>query len=88
MTEDPGLAADLTALDAEVLITANATNDLAVFNLDFTGFVVDELTVNEESADLGRRGHELIVTPATPIRAGSEFVVAIRIISRAAAWLL
>jgi len=66
-----------TALDAEVLITANATNDLAVFNLDFTGFVVDELTVNEESASLGRRGHELIVTPETPIRAGSEFIVAI-----------
>ncbi len=73
LTWDPGT----TILSAEVVITATATTDLAVFNLDFTGFVIDRLTVNDQTADLGRRGHELIVTPATPIGAGEEFVVTV-----------
>ncbi len=66
-----------TTLEAEVVITATATTDLDVFNLDFTGFVIDRLTVNDEPAALGRQGHELIVTPTTPIRTGEEFVVAV-----------
>lgn len=66
---------ETATLDATVVITATATADLDMFNLDFTGFVIDRLAVNDEPAELGRQGHELIVTPAIPIAAADEFVV-------------
>jgi aminopeptidase N len=66
-----------TTLEADVTITATATTDLDEFNLDFSGFIIDRLTVNDETAELGRQNHELIVTPATPISGGDEFTVSV-----------
>ena len=68
---------ETTTLEAEVVITAAATTDLDVFNLDFTGFVIDRIAVADEDAEVGRQGHELIVTPQTTIAAGEEFVVVV-----------
>jgi aminopeptidase N len=69
-------AADL--LDAAVVITATATQDLTAFNLDFRGFEIVDLRVNGRPASFERSGMELTITPAEPIASGEtlEIIVA------------
>lgn len=62
-------------LDAVTVIDAVATQDLSAFNLDFLGFEVTRLTVDEEAAEFKRNGQELTVIPAQPIASGDEFTV-------------
>lgn len=68
---------DLTATTS---IEAIATQDLLSFNLDFIGFKIDSITVNNVTADYSRKGQELTVTPLKPLTQGQQFqtVVAYR----------
>ncbi len=56
-------------------IDALATQHLSVFNLDFIGFIIDELLVNGEEAQFLRQGRELWITPAEPLPEGEPFSV-------------
>ena len=66
---------DLTAV---VTINATATQDLASFNLDFVGFEINRLTVNEAEADYSRKGQELTVAPLKPLTEGEAFTVVVQ----------
>jgi aminopeptidase N len=65
-------------LDGHVTIRATATESLSRFNLDFRGFEIHALSVDDEPASFVRDGQELIVAPQTPLTAGGEFTVDVR----------
>jgi aminopeptidase N len=65
-------------VDAEVTITATATQDLSAFNLDFRGPRVTSVTVNGATAAYRRAGQELKVTPATGLSSGTRFTTVVR----------
>ncbi|GAA3094646.1 M1 family metallopeptidase [Streptosporangium carneum] len=56
-------------------IDAKATQDLARFNLDLSGFKVSQVTVNGTAARFERSGDELVVTPAKTIADKAAFTV-------------
>jgi len=62
-------------LTGSATITATATADLSRFNLDFTGLKTEKVTVNDVDAAAEQSGAELVVTPATGIATGAQFVV-------------
>jgi len=62
-------------LTGTATITATATADLSRFNLDFTGLKTEKVTVNDVDAAAEQSGAELVVTPATGIATGAQFVV-------------
>jgi aminopeptidase N len=64
-------------LSGTVTIEAQATQELDTFNLDFAGFKIDELVVNDEPANFEREGHELVITPGEAIIEGDSFTVAV-----------
>ena len=64
-------------LDGHAVVTARATQDLSRFNLDLRGFTISRLTVDGQASSFAREGQELVITPATGIRSGSTFRVAI-----------
>ncbi len=63
---------DLTAMTT---IEAQAQQELSSFNLDFIGFDITEITVNEELADFERTGQELTVIPDQLLIENEFFVV-------------
>lgn len=63
---------------ASVTIDATATQDLLSFNLDFIGFTIDSITVNNVSAEYARKGQEVTVTPLKPLMMGQSFTTVIR----------
>jgi aminopeptidase N len=65
-------------LTAITTIEATATQDLLSFNLDFIGFKIDSITVNNVTADYSRKGQELTVTPLKPLMTGQPFTAVIR----------
>ncbi|MGW0811813.1 M1 family metallopeptidase [Streptomyces viridiviolaceus] len=69
---------DFTAV---VRMNARATQDLSAFNLDTDGHTIDSVTVNGSPATWaiapGKSGQELTVTPASPLRDGQPFTIAI-----------
>ncbi len=56
-------------------IEANATQDLATFNLDFRGLTVTAVEVNGRTAGYSRSGSEMKIRPATAIPDGETFNV-------------
>ncbi|MBI3169834.1 MAG: M1 family metallopeptidase [Chloroflexi bacterium] len=64
-------------LDAVTTIEAIATQDLNQFNLDFAGFEITSITVNDEAADFKRKGQELTVIPAQTISNDESFTVVV-----------
>jgi aminopeptidase N len=58
-------------------ITANATESLLSFNLDFRGLTLDSVTVNGENAKTSRTGDELKVTPAETLEADKPFTAVV-----------
>ncbi|RKT52187.1 M1 family metallopeptidase [Saccharothrix australiensis] len=65
-------------LDGKALITAVATDDLSRFNLDLHRLAVSEVAVGGVPAGFSQEGdHELVVTPAAPVRKDEEFVVTV-----------
>ena len=65
-------------LDGHVTVRATATESLSRFNLDFRGFDIRALSVDDAPAAFVRDGQELIVTPKQPLAAGGEFTVDVR----------
>jgi aminopeptidase N len=63
-------------LSGSTTITATATQDLSSFNLDFIGFTIDELLVNETAAEFSREGQELTIMAA--LSTGDRFTVLVR----------
>jgi len=64
-------------LTGRATITATATQDLSRFDLDLRGFSLSRLDVGGRAASFTRDGQELIVTPQTGIRSGTEFTVVV-----------
>jgi aminopeptidase N len=64
-------------LSAVTTIEAKATQDLVSFNLDFIGFEITKLTVNNSESEFSRDGQELTVTPTTPLAKDEAFTVAV-----------
>lgn len=64
-------------ITATTTFEATATQDLSSFNLDFIGFEIQSILVNDVDADFERQGQELTVTPAAPLSSGESFTVAV-----------
>ena len=62
-------------ISALTSITAQATENLEIFNLDLSGLEVHSVTVDGTDAEFSRSGHELTVQPASPLTASSQFAV-------------
>jgi aminopeptidase N len=61
-------------LDGDTVVTAKATAELRVFNLDLRGLTVGSVEVDGTAATFSRTGeHELVITPATPIGRDATF---------------
>jgi aminopeptidase N len=65
-------------LTATTTIAAKATQDLSSFNLDFLGFEISSITINEQPADFERDGQELTITPATLLQKDEAFTVTVQ----------
>jgi aminopeptidase N len=70
-------AAPSQGIDGTVTITANATQALSRFDLDFAGESVGSISVNGQPATFSRAGQELVITPAQPLPKGKSFVVTV-----------
>lgn len=64
-------------LDAEMTMQAAALQTLSAFNLDFVGFKIGEIMVNDLPAEYVRSGGELMITPPFPVNEGALFTVVI-----------
>lgn len=60
-----------------VIIDALATQHLSVFNLDFLGFSIDEIVVNNIEAAYMRKNRELRITPADSLPESEPFTVSV-----------
>src|SRR5688572_2129815 len=65
-------------LTATTTIAAKATQDLSSFNLDFIGFEISGITINDQPADFDRDGQELTITPSTLLQEDETFTVTIQ----------
>nr|MDQ3007876.1 hypothetical protein [Chloroflexota bacterium] len=65
-------------LTATTTIAAKATQDLSSFNLDFIGFEISSITINEQPADFDRDGQELTITPSTLLQENESFTVTVQ----------
>ena len=70
---DPGA----NTIGAVTTLTAEATESLAAFNLDFSGLDVDAVVVDGEVAAFSREKSEMTVRPPVVIPAGTQFSVAV-----------
>jgi aminopeptidase N len=73
------LSADIQndTLSGTVTMQAQATEDLRSFNLDFWGFSISAITVNDQPVDYQRQDSELTITPLTPLTRGDTFTVSV-----------
>ena len=74
---DLGFNPDANVLGGTATIEATATQSLTSFNLDFDGFEISELTVNNRTAEFERVDRELVITPPFPLMAGELFRIAV-----------
>lgn len=63
---------DLTAVTT---IQAKTTQELNSFNLDFIGFEITRIKVNDSDAEFERNGQELTITPSSPLENDQAFTV-------------
>ncbi len=73
------LAVDIAGqtISGTATLTAQATQDLTGFNLDFAGPAIRSVTVGGQPAQNSRSGRELSITPAAPLSAGQPFTVSV-----------
>ena len=64
-------------LTAITTVEAKATQDLVSFNLDFIGFEITNITINEQPAGFERDGQELTITPSELITENKSFTVVV-----------
>lgn len=67
---------------AKILAEVTTASPLASFSLDFSGLIVQEVLIGEVAAKFTREANELLIEPATPLEAGSQFLVTIRYTGR------
>lgn len=65
-------------LTATATIDAIATQDLSSFNLDFIGFEIMNITINDDPAGFKRAGQELTITPSRPIADKEPFSIIVQ----------
>ena len=65
-------------LIARTTIEAKATQTLSSFNLDFLGFEISNISIDDIAADFERDGQELTVTPSTLLEENQSFTVTIQ----------
>ncbi len=65
-------------LEGTTTMAAVASEPLCAFNLDFSGLVVTEATVNGAPAGVRRQGDELTLTPAQEVASGAALTVEVR----------
>jgi aminopeptidase N len=58
-------------------IEAHATQDLSRFSLDFRGFTIAHVTVDDRPAAYSRQGPKLLIVPDTPLRNRARFTVTV-----------
>jgi aminopeptidase N len=78
LTYDPATQ----TLRGSATITATATANLSRFNLDFVGPDIESVQVDGQPADIDQHDGELVVTPASPIPAGTSFTTVVRYAGR------
>ena len=61
------------SISATASITARATENLETFKLDLAGLEVHSATIDDARAAFSRSEHKLVVAPAEPLLAGSQF---------------
>ena len=61
------------AIRATTTVDSVASEDLAAFNLDFSGLTIDTITIDGRAATFRRTGSELTLHPARTIRNGASF---------------
>lgn len=64
-------------VDAVATISANATQSLSRFNLDFLGLEIQSLKVDGVDTTHTRDGAELVITPSRPIGSGDSFTITV-----------
>ena len=64
-------------IEATTMIEAVADQELTRFNLDFHGFDITALTVNDSPATFERIDRELIITPEEPVEDGSDLTITV-----------
>lgn len=74
-TLDIDVDMDTNTLDAIVTVEAKATQALSQFNLDFLGFEITQLLVNDVEAEFTRSGRELTIIPPEALGEGETFMV-------------
>ncbi len=65
-------------IEGTATMEAQATQPLSAFNLDFVGFTIDEIEVNDAPADYSRDESELTIIPSQPVLNGEIFTVIVR----------
>jgi aminopeptidase N len=69
---------DTDVLSGLTTISALATNPFDQFNLDFIGYDIVELMVDDAPAEYARTDEELTIRPAAYVNGGEDFTVAVR----------
>ncbi len=64
-------------LTAVTTIEAKATQELSSFNLDFIGFEITTIKINDQSVEYKRNGQELTIMSAAPIAVNDGFTVVV-----------
>src|SRR5262245_574679 len=70
-------AAPSHGIAGTVTVTAQATQSLSRFDLDFAGNGVGSVSVNDQPARFSRSGQELVITPPKPLAKGRPFAVTV-----------
>jgi aminopeptidase N len=73
------LAADIdrNVISGTVAVAVRATANMDAFNLDFQGFRIRAIAVQDRPASYRRGQHELTITPAAPLRSGELFTATV-----------
>ena len=68
---------DSRSINGTTTITAQATQNLSAFNLDFSGLKIGAISVDDHPADFSRTGTELTIRPADILPAGQLFTITV-----------
>jgi aminopeptidase N len=76
-TLDLDVNLDENIIAGTMTMQAQATQALSIFNLDFVGFDISEITVNDTQARFMRQGRELRIMPAEPLAVDEVFTASV-----------
>ena len=76
-TIDLSVSVAQNAIKGSTTITAQATQDLSRFNLDFNALQIEGITVNGAETKFAQAKRELTITPAQPLAKGEKFTVVV-----------